>query len=129
MAKYQRAGGAEEDANTHTEYSRLLAEHGVLGVIALTAVVVIVVQSIAWSTTVWNRFATVAAQFYALFTMSHSATRIAITAVMFGLGCLRVAQDEAVEESTDQVRATSEPEPLVPVVPIARQPLRIRARR
>jgi hypothetical protein len=128
MAKFQRSGVFDEDANSHTEYSRLLAEHGTLGIIALAAIVVMVVQSVAWSTTVWNRFVAVGAPFYALFTMSHSATRIAIVAVMFGLGCLRVAQDDGVEEGVRPVDAVPEPEP-EPVVPIARQPLRIRARR
>ena len=128
MAKFQRSGVFDEDANSHTEYSRLLAEHGTLGIIALAAIVVMVVQSVAWSTTVWNRFVAVGAPFYALFTMSHSATRIAIVAVMFGLGCLRVAQDDGIEEGGGPVDAVPEPEP-EPVVPIARQPLRIRARR
>ena len=61
LAKFERTGVFDEDANAHTEYSRLLAEHGTLGVIAIAAVLVMVVQSIAWSTTVWNRFLAVGA--------------------------------------------------------------------
>ncbi len=126
VSKFQRTGVFDEDASAHTEYTRLLAEHGTLGVVAIAAVLVMVVQSIAWSTTVWNRFVAVAGASYALFTMSHSATRIAIVAVMFGLACLRVTSDPGVEETSE---APGDEVVAVPAVPIARQPLRIRARR
>jgi len=125
MAKFQRGAVVDSDANSHTEYTRLLAEHGTLGVIALVALAVMVIQSISWSTTVWNRFLAVGGAFYALFTMSHSATRIAIVAVMFGLGCLRVDNRSSDDLADDE----APPEPVAAAVPIARQPLRIRARR
>jgi len=130
MAKFQRGGVIDSDANTHTEYTRLLAEHGALGVIALAALAVMVVQSIAWSTTVWNRFLAAGGMAYALFTMSHSATRIAIVAVMFGLGCLRIDDRSSDDVPNDDVANDDvRPELVAAAVPIARQPLRIRARR
>jgi hypothetical protein len=94
-SQFERTGVAEEDANTHTEYSRLLAEHGVLGVVALVLLAVMMVQSVRSTTTTWNRFLSVGVGVYALFTMSHSATRIAIIAVLFGLAALRIDPDDA----------------------------------
>ena len=95
VAKFVRSGVVEADGNTHTEYSRLLAEHGVFGVVALVLLGVMFVQSLRSATTTWNRFASVSLGVYALFTMSHSATRIAIIAVLFGLAALRIDPDDA----------------------------------
>jgi O-antigen ligase len=89
-AKFVRSGVVEADGNTHTEYTRLLAEHGMFGAVALGLLVVMLVQSLRATTTTWNRFLTVGTSVYALFTMTHSATRIAIVAVLFGLAALRI---------------------------------------
>ena len=94
VAKFVRSGVAEADGNTHTEYSRLLAEHGVFGAVALALLAIMFVQSVRSATTTWNRFASVSLGVYALFTMSHSATRIAIIAVLFGMAAMRIDPDD-----------------------------------
>lgn len=94
VSKYVRSGVLEADGSAHTEYSRLLAEHGIFGLVALATLVVMFVQSVRSTITTWNRFLTVGVGTYALFTMSHSATRIAIVAVMFGMAALRVEPDD-----------------------------------
>jgi O-antigen ligase len=90
VSRFERSGVLEADGNTHTEYTRLLAEHGVFGLVALVLMVVMFVQSLRATTTTWNRFLTVGLGVYALLTMGHSATRIAIVAVMFGMSALRI---------------------------------------
>ncbi|MGZ4683471.1 MAG: O-antigen ligase family protein [Acidimicrobiales bacterium] len=109
VSKYVRTGVKEADGSTHTEYSRLLAEHGVFGVVALVLLVTMLVQALRSTTTTWNRFVTTGAGVYALFTMSHSATRIAVIAVMFGLASLRI--------EWGPVPAVAAPGPVTPVPP------------
>ncbi len=115
VSKFVRTGVVEADGSTHTEYSRLLAEHGVFGVVALALLVVMFVQALRATTTTWNRFITAGTGIYALFTMSHSATRIAVVAVMFGLASLRVERSDA-----------TAPVPVTQLQPPAQRPLSYR---
>ncbi len=108
VSKYVRTGVAEADGSTHTEYSRLLAEHGVFGIVALVLLAVMFIQALRQTTSTWNRFLAAGGGVYALFTMSHSATRIAIIAVMFGLASLRIDEDAPRSGGrTAQVRAVA----------------------
>jgi len=112
VSKYVRTGVLEADGSTHTEYSRLLAEHGVFGIVALVLLVAMFVQALRATTTTWNRFLTTGTGIYAIFTMSHSATRIAIIAVLFGMASLRIDPGDPEHEPTAldrQVRAAPRP--------------------
>lgn len=88
-----RGQGRLATAAAHTEFTRLLAEHGLLGVVALALLAAMLVQSYRWGLSYWNRLAVVALSVWALTTMLHAATRIGAVSVMLALTQLRVTDD------------------------------------
>lgn len=83
----------EGDVKAHTEYTRLLAEHGVLGLTAVVLLFAMAVPAVRGATSRWNRLLSAAFVGWALFTMTHSATNIAAIALVFGLAQLRLTAD------------------------------------
>jgi len=78
--------GYSTRAGAHTEFSRLLAEHGMFGVLALLILILI---SFAFYVEQFNNKEIVV--FFVLFTlalltMAHSAMRLALPGFIFGLG-------------------------------------------
>lgn len=71
----------------HTEYTRLLAEHGVFGLAAIAVLATLCVK-IFRSGRGWSRMAAAGLMVMALAQMAHSATRIGSIAVCFGLAAL-----------------------------------------
>ena len=85
-AMFQRRG---ESTLAHTEYTRLLSEHGLFGVVAMAALFAI-------CATVWlrrqpldERVLRVAFMVWSLVSMLHAGMRLAAIGFMFGLGCAR----------------------------------------
>jgi O-antigen ligase len=74
-----------EDKASHTEYSRLLAEQGLFGVVALAALVTIVVVTFIRAHPGLPRALFAAFAAWSLVEMAHSATRIALISYSFGL--------------------------------------------
>lgn len=72
----------------HTEYSRLLGEHGVFGMGVLVILAVLCTRLVRQSQG-WNRMAVVGLLILVLGQMTHSATRIGSIAVTFGLAALQ----------------------------------------
>jgi len=92
--EFRRGEGQRlDDAAAHTEYTRLLAEHGILAVVALALIVLMLVQSYRWSLSYWNRLMIIALSVWSLTTMLHAATRIGAVSVMLALTQLRVTDD------------------------------------
>lgn len=91
-----RTGEGEhlDSAAAHTEFTRLLAEHGVFGLATIALIAVMLVQSYRWSLSYWNRLMIVALSVWSLTTMLHAATRIGAVSVMLALTQLRVADSE-----------------------------------
>lgn len=71
----------------HTEYSRLFAEHGLFGVSALLMLVWIVFDRWRRLEPALEKGVGLAFMAWALLYMGHSAMRLAMPALMFGLGC------------------------------------------
>ncbi len=71
--------------SSHTEYTRLLAEHGILGLVAIGCLVALVVQGYRRQKIPWGRAWTLAFAAWALADMSHAATRIAAPSLAFAL--------------------------------------------
>jgi len=86
-------GDVLDSAAAHTEFTRLLAEHGVFGLAAIALIAVMLVQSYRWSLSYWNRLTIVALSMWSLTTMLHAATRIGAISVMLALTQLRVADN------------------------------------
>ena len=76
---------------SHNEISRLLAEHGVLGVFAL--LILIVVPLIFWFKFKNNYFFLAFVAFWFL-TINHSAMRIAMPAFVYGLALLYIVDEK-----------------------------------
>jgi O-antigen ligase len=76
---------------THNEISRLLSEHGLLGIVALS--ILILVPIIFWTKFKNNYYFLGFLTFWFL-TINHSAMRIALPAFVYGLALLYIVEDE-----------------------------------
>jgi len=72
-------------SNAHTEYSRMLAEHGSFGVLALAIMVWLVIGRIIAKRPSESKAFVVAFLVWALLFMAHSATRLVAPSFLFGL--------------------------------------------
>jgi O-antigen ligase len=94
---YQAHAITYRASSAHTEYTRLLAEHGLFGVVAIFMLV-----WMAWSR--WRRperapekGVGLACMAWAFLYMGHSAMRLAAPAFMFGLGVALIVLEGSVE--------------------------------
>ena len=71
----------------HTEYTRMLAEHGLLGLVSLFALVLIAVRSVREPRTLTGKAISAAFVTYALLFMAVNGTRLAAPAFAMGLAC------------------------------------------
>jgi O-antigen ligase len=97
VAKTERANTAtayDVEAKAHTEWTRLLAEHGILGFVAGALLLVMAVQGIKRSTTRWNRMVAASCAAWSLVTMGHSATSVAAICFAFTLSQIRLTTAE-----------------------------------
>ncbi len=72
-------------AHAHTEYSRMLAEHGVFGLVSLMILVISVAVRILKKNDPLNKAVIVACLAWGLLFMAHSATRLAAPMLLIGL--------------------------------------------
>ena len=79
------------EINTHNEISRLLAEHGMFGVIAI--LILIFVPLMFWLKFKNNYYFLAFVAFWFL-TINHSAMRIALPAFVYGLALLYIVDDQ-----------------------------------
>ncbi len=79
----------------HTEYSRLLAEHGVLGALAICLLAVMVVRAVAGAKGGYAKATAILLSVWTLLYMTNAAMRLAAPAFMFGLALCRMQFDEA----------------------------------
>lgn len=90
-----RGQGRLADAAAHTEFTRVLAEHGLFGLGALLLLATMLVQAYREGLSYWNRLMIVALSVWSLTTMLHAATRIGAVGVMLALTQLRVEDSPA----------------------------------
>lgn len=88
MAQYSRTGFRSEAA--HTEFSRMLSEHGVLGLAALGLLLALIVSAVVNAPTVWGRAISLSLTAFAALAMTNAAMRNAAPAFLFGLGMARI---------------------------------------
>ena len=77
--------------NTHNEISRLLSEHGILGIIALS--ILVFVPLTFWFKFKNNYFFLAFVAFWFM-TINHSAMRIALPAFIYGLALLYIEDEK-----------------------------------
>ena len=90
----------------HSEYSRLLAEHGLAGMVALGALVGMALLAWRRRLTVLGGAFTLIAAVWSMTEMQHAAMRIAAIAFVFGLGMLQI-EDEARPPAVRVSRSTT----------------------
>lgn len=96
---------------THTEYTRLIAEHGVLGVMAAAALVLMAYRAVSSAPNQMSRAVTLCFLTWALVDMTHAGMRVAAPSIMFGLAMLRI--DHADTRPRESARKISRSRPLV----------------
>lgn len=89
MSKYHRTGVLGMEVASHTEFTRVLAEHGNLGLLALLALLGVAAGFYLRAPTVLEKAWVSALLGWAFIEMSHSAMRVAVISLLFGLACLR----------------------------------------
>jgi O-antigen ligase len=75
----------ERSVTTHTEYSRLVAEHGVFGLGALAVLIVLVIDVVRRTRSRERRAVVLALFTWSLLFMMHAAMRVAAPAFLFGM--------------------------------------------
>lgn len=88
--------------NTHTEYTRLLAEHGSFGVVALLILTMVTLQRSFGKRPVYSRSFGVMFTVWALLFMAHSATRLVAVSLIFAFPEMTLDIDE--DERTEDAR-------------------------
>jgi O-antigen ligase len=85
-------------ASSHTEYSRILAEHGLLGIVSLLVLLWIVLERFFFHQNATSKPYAGSLTLWTLLYMTHSAMRLAAPSFIFGLGSAHFILDESSEE-------------------------------
>jgi O-antigen ligase len=84
-------------AGAHTEYTRLLAEHGVFGLFALLLLIIMAIRAYFKASKKWYyKMWVVVFILWPFAEMSHAATRIVAISFLFGLAIVNWGSDESV---------------------------------
>lgn len=83
-----RRGAFQQNVASHTEFTRLLAEHGTLGVAALLLICIIVVKAYQLAPTLVAKGWVASFAAWTLANMAHSGMRLAAMSFVFGLATL-----------------------------------------
>ena len=86
-------------AASHTEYTRLLSEHGLLGLIAMVIMIIYPTISFIVSKSNEQRFMLIVFLVLALLTMSHSAMRLAMPGFIYGISLLILKKENSNDQS------------------------------
>jgi O-antigen ligase/polysaccharide polymerase Wzy-like membrane protein len=89
MSKYYRADLLGMEVASHTEFTRLLSEHGTLGLLALLVLVAIAGRAYLRAPTSLEKAWVAAFSSWAFIEMSHSAMRIVAISILFGLATIQ----------------------------------------
>tara|TARA_R110002073_G_scaffold128999_1_gene274989 strand:+ start:40802 stop:42121 length:1320 start_codon:yes stop_codon:yes gene_type:complete len=91
--KFKRQLGAKKvTAASHNEISRLIEEHGLIGVFSLLLLISVPI-SIFWNSNLYQKAYLVAFICFWFLTIGHSAMRIAFPSFIYGLGLIKIIDD------------------------------------
>ena len=106
-------------SSAHTEHSRVLAEHGSAGLLALIILFGLSVHRVLRSAPIVSRAFSAATTTWALLYMFHSAMRLAAPALVFALGATMLVLHQAPQDSPRSARrALPPPAPRRPPGPL-----------
>jgi hypothetical protein len=89
MSKYYRTDLLGFEVASHTEFTRLLSEHGILGLLALLVLLGIAASSYLRAPTALEKAWVASFSGWAFIEMGHSAMRITAISILFGLATMR----------------------------------------
>lgn len=134
LSKFERRSSFRSPTASHTEFTRLLAEHGVLGLLALGILLLIAFQAYQLAPTALTKGWVAGMSAWSMAAMSHSAMRIVAISFVFGLATLpfrraaenrrRSAQARDIQEARRAIalrarKPPSTPPPSTPPPPTA----------
>jgi O-antigen ligase len=93
---------------THTEYTRLLAEHGFFGVMAIVILLGVTLSRMFSGRSSFSKSVSTGFTIWALLYMLHSATRMVAPSLAFGLGAARFLTEEDTESQDTPAVETHE---------------------
>jgi hypothetical protein len=85
--------GQMQNMSAHTEFTRMLAEHGSLGVLALLLFFYMPLAYFRKEKKYDNKVLFMVFMFYAFLTMAHSAMRMALPGFIYGLAFMDLQTD------------------------------------
>ena len=88
VAAYKRHSGFYQPVAPHTEYTRLVAEHGTLGALALAVLLLIAASLYREAPTILTKAWVASLTTWAMAAMTHTAMRNAVISVVFGLAAI-----------------------------------------
>ncbi len=89
MAKEHRRAAFSHDIAAHTEYTRMLAEHGIFGMAALFGLGLLALTAYVRAPTMLTKAWVATLAGWSMLEMSHAAMRIAAISFLFGLALVR----------------------------------------
>ena len=100
--KYDRLSSTENiTAASHNEISRLIEEHGLMGIIILLILFTVPIAHMFYANYFQKAFLLAFFLFWIL-TINHSAMRIAFPSFIYGLSLVKIIDDEEDEEDDDE---------------------------
>ncbi len=78
----------------HTEFTRLIAEHGLFGVMALLILFLMFIKNFKNTEVMWARGLILALMVWSLAEMTHSAMRLAAISFIYALAFAQIEQTE-----------------------------------
>jgi O-antigen ligase len=97
-SKYKRIEESDIVAASHNEISRLLGEHGMIGLLILVILITIPMRTISKQSMLSKAFLSAFVLFWFL-TINHSAMRVAFPAFIYGLSLMIIDNEEKLEEN------------------------------
>ncbi len=93
----RRQYGMTKKVASHTEYSRLLSEHGIFGLISLFIMLYIPLTFFPKIKTTQSRIIFVIFMSYSLITIAHSAMRLALPGIIYGIAFISLYKKDSHE--------------------------------
>jgi O-antigen ligase len=88
--------------NTHTEYSRLLAEHGIFGIGVIALMFGVLLSHVLSRRSVFSKAISTGSIVWALLYFTHSATRLVAPSFTFGLAAAQFELDDEEKKEGDR---------------------------
>ncbi len=95
-------------APAHTEFSRMLAEHGLLGLAAIILLIVIAIRNVRAETQREDKAAAVSLVLWSIAFMFINAMRLVAPAFLFGLTSVQIEEEEEEDKDEDEEEEESE---------------------